>query len=140
MVSALLTSGCAVADSGSSVGVPPGSAGPAPPARAAGLLDPDGFAAAIAEPGRVVINVHVPFEGAIAGTDLTIAFDQIRRDVAKLPTDLQSPIAIYCRSGRMSAVAARTLAELGYTNVVELEGGMNSWVASGRVLVGDPAG
>ena len=88
----------------------------------------------------MVINVHVPFEGAIAGTDLTIAFDQIRRDVAKLPTDLQSPIAIYCRSGRMSAVAARTLAELGYTNVVELEGGMNSWVAAGRVLVDDPAG
>lgn len=59
-----------------------------------GPLGPAGFAAAISDPGRVVSSVDVPFEGASAGTDLTVAFDQIRADAAELPPDLRAPIAI----------------------------------------------
>lgn len=33
------------------------------------LIEPDEFADAILEPNRVTINVHVPFEGDIAGTE-----------------------------------------------------------------------
>ncbi|MDO8307176.1 MAG: rhodanese-like domain-containing protein [Actinomycetota bacterium] len=55
-------------------------------------------------------SVHVPYEGASAGTELTVAFDQIRAGAAELPPDLRAPIAIYCRSGRMSAMATGTLA------------------------------
>ena len=37
-------------------------------------------------------------------------------------------ILVYCRSGRRSAIAAQTLAELGYTNVKDF-GGINDWIA-----------
>ena len=40
-------------------------------------------------------------------------------------------MAIYCRSGTMSAAAAPVLAELGYDDIVELDGGMVAWTASG---------
>ena len=39
----------------------------------------------------------------------------------------------------MSAVAVGTLRDLGYTDVVELRGGMDAWVADGRELL-PPAG
>jgi rhodanese-related sulfurtransferase len=34
----------------------------------------------------------------------------------------------------MSAIAVSTLKALGYTNIVELSGGYNAWVQSGRTL------
>jgi len=99
------------------------------------LLDPGRFAAAVAEQRRVTINVHVPFEGAIPGTDLMIPYDRVGADHGRLPADRATPLAIYCRSGRMSAIAARELAGLGYTDIVELAGGMDAWAASGRQLL-----
>lgn len=99
------------------------------------LLDPTGFAAAVAEPGRFVLNVHVPDEGAITGTDAAIPYDRIGEGATELPQDTDTPIAIYCKSGRMSAIAGTALRQLGYTDVVELRGGMDAWVASGRPLL-----
>jgi len=98
------------------------------------LLEPREFAAAVGEPARVTINVHVPYEGNIPGTDLSIPFDQIGQQAAKLPADRDTPLAIYCRSGPMSAEAAAELSSLGYTNVVELQGGMRSWQSAGFPL------
>jgi rhodanese-related sulfurtransferase len=113
----------------------PATAGPATP-----LLAPADFAAAVAEPSRITVNVHVPFEGAIAGTDLTIAYDRIGAEAGRLPRDTATPLAVYCRSGRMSAVAVRTLAALGYRNVVELSNGMDAWTAAGFPLLSRPGG
>lgn len=118
---------CAAADP------PPTSPAQAP--SAARLVGPDEFAAGIAEPGRVTVNVHVPFEGDIAGTDLSIPFDQITAQAHRLPTDRNTGLAIYCRSGPMSATAAATLHDLGYTDVIELRGGMRAWQADGRPLI-----
>lgn len=100
------------------------------------LIGPGEFAAAIADPARVTINVHVPFEGDIPGTDLSIPFDQIVQRAGELPTNKNTPLAVYCRSGPMSTTAASALRELGYTDVVELQGGMRSWQQSGRRLDG----
>lgn len=104
----------------------------APPSAAA-QVGPAGFAARIGEPDVVTVNVHVPDEGSIAGTDLTVPFDEISRSGA-LPDDRGTPLAVYCRSGNMSADAVRDLVALGYTDVVELEGGFDAWVESGRPL------
>ena len=81
----------------------------------------------------MTINVHVPDEGSIPGTDLAIPFDEIATS-AELPADLDTPLAVYCRSGNMSADAVDDLEELGYTDIVELDGGFNAWKASGREL------
>lgn len=99
-----------------------------------GRESPAKFAATIALDRFVVINVHVPNEGEIAGTDLTIPYDSIA-SAKTLPADRSTPIALYCRSGRMSTIAARALLNAGYTNVVELAGGMNAWTGAGRVLL-----
>ncbi|MET3806379.1 rhodanese-related sulfurtransferase [Nakamurella sp. UYEF19] len=102
------------------------------------LVDPARFAAAIAAPGTVTIDVHIPFEGRIAGTDDTIPYDEIAEQAAKLPADHNTELAIYCRTGSMSAIAAVTLASLGYHHVVELHGGMQAWETAGRTLLSTP--
>lgn len=98
------------------------------------LLAPEEFEQAIADPATVTINVHVPFEGTLPGTDLAIPFDRIESESARLPSDRATPIAVYCMSGRMSQEATRTLERLGYTDVVDLEGGMVAWRQSGRTV------
>lgn len=98
------------------------------------LVDPAVFEAAIAEPETVTINVHTPDEGSIAGTDLAIPFDSLERRKSELPA-VSTPLAVYCRSGRMSAEAVKTLKALGYQDVVELRGGMIAWADSGRQIL-----
>lgn len=98
-------------------------------------VPPQQFEEYVAEPDRVTINVHIPYEGDIAGTDLSIPFDQVTAQRDSLPAALDTPIAVYCRSGRMSEIAATTLSDMGYQDVVELSGGTKAWEQSGRTLV-----
>ena len=111
----------------------------APQAPSVELVDPGGFSDAVAaRPDMPVINVHIPYDDHIEGTDAFIAFDSILES-PDLPTDKAAPIALYCRSGNMSAQAAAALVDAGYTDVVDLDGGMNAWEASGNPLVDDPS-
>jgi rhodanese-related sulfurtransferase len=101
------------------------------------LIKPDAFAERVGDPAVVTVNVHTPNEGNITGTDLAIPFDQIGES-NQLPADRSTPLAVYCRSGNMSADAVKTLSSMGYDNIVELEGGYNGWIASGRTLEPGP--
>ncbi|HLJ08996.1 MAG TPA: molybdopterin-synthase adenylyltransferase MoeB [Acidimicrobiia bacterium] len=49
----------------------------------------------------------------------------------KIP-DKTARVIVYCAGGARSAFAARSLAELGYTDVVNLIGGFNQWKNEGR--------
>jgi len=103
-----------------------------------GLLGVDEFADYIeSDESILVINVHVPYDGHLGGTDAFVPFDSIV-GAAELPADTSAPIALYCRSGAMSATATAALYDAGYTNVVDLDGGMNAWTGSGRALIDDP--
>ena len=99
------------------------------------LADPKSFAEAVADPATVVLNVHTPDEGSIPGTDAEIPFDQLRTRATALPEDRSTPLAVYCKSGRMSAEAVKTLADLGFTDITELAGGMQAWEVDGRTLL-----
>lgn len=102
------------------------------------LASPADFDTYLADnPETPLINVHIPYEQHIEGTDAFIAFDSILES-EELPTDLSAPIALYCRSGSMSARASADLVAAGYTNVIDLDGGMNAWAASGNTLLDDP--
>lgn len=48
---------------------------------------------------------------------------------SRVPRD--TPVILYCASGNRSALAARVLEEMGYTNVASMAGGFRDWVASG---------
>lgn len=82
------------------------------------------------------VNVHTPYEGEIAQTDAFISYEQTRASIDKYPAEKSAKIVLYCRSGRMSDIAARELVRQGYTNVLNLDGGMMEWEKSGLPLKG----
>jgi rhodanese-related sulfurtransferase len=82
-----------------------------------------------------MVNVHIPYEGDLPQTDLSIPYNEIEANLSQLPASKDAQVVIYCRSGNMSTQAAKTLVGLGYTNVIEVDGGMNAWENSGRALL-----
>ncbi len=52
-------------------------------------------------------------------------------------TDLATPIVLYCQTGLRSMLAAKALSELGYTSVINLQGGYQKWAQSGLPTVRD---
>ena len=54
---------------------------------------------------------------------------------SELPEDKDELILLYCRSGNRSQNAASTLLDMGYTNIVELQVGINGWKNAGYPVV-----
>ena len=99
------------------------------PAEIIRLISPaDAKAMLESNPDILLLDVRTPEEyaaGYIAGSVL-IPYDQIEARAGELPADKSTPIIVYCRSGRRSAIAAEVLAELGYTEIYDL-GGIQDW-------------
>lgn len=100
------------------------------------LVGPEEFAGLVGNPSATVINVHVPYDGEIEGTDLFLPYDAL--DPTRLPADRATELLVYCRKGDMSAIASTTLVALGYTNIVELDGGMDAWGKTNRPTIRKP--
>lgn len=64
-------------------------------------------------------------EGHIPGAVL-LPYDKIAIQAAVVLPDQGKEVIVYCRSGRRSAIAAETLAKLGYTKVADF-GGISRW-------------
>jgi rhodanese-related sulfurtransferase len=79
----------------------------------------------------VLIDVHIPQQERIKGTDDFIPYNEIENNLNKLPKDKDAKIVLYCRSGSMSDAATKELVALGYTNVYDLEGGTNAYRQAG---------
>jgi rhodanese-related sulfurtransferase len=78
-----------------------------------------------------LVDVHIPEQEHIKGTDFFIPFNDIQEYQNKLPSDKNTLIYLYCEGGPMGNAAARSLHELGYKNLYNLEGGANAWKKAG---------
>jgi len=85
----------------------------------------------------VILDVRTPqeyAEGNIAqALNINFKSDTFRDDVDKL--DKEATYLVYCRSGVRSAGARDVMAELGFTEVYNMEGGILEWEAEGLPVV-----
>jgi molybdopterin/thiamine biosynthesis adenylyltransferase len=84
--------------------------------------------------GAVILDVREPDEvaqGAIPGS-VQIVRGNLEAQVESRIPDKSTPIVAMCAGGVRSAFAAKTLAELGYADVVSMDGGFNRWKDEGR--------
>jgi len=76
-------------------------------------------------PQTFILDVHIPEQEHIPGTDAYVPYNEIQNNIDKLPKDKNTPLLVYCRSGSMSRQASAALAKMGYTNIYDLEGGID---------------
>lgn len=55
----------------------------------------------------------------------------LERDIETTIPDKQAPIVLYCGGGFRSALSADSLQQMGYTNVVSMDGGIRAWREAG---------
>jgi molybdopterin/thiamine biosynthesis adenylyltransferase/rhodanese-related sulfurtransferase len=70
-------------------------------------------------------------QGAIPGSRL-IPRGLLESNVALQIPDRSTEIILYCAAGARSALAARSLQEMGYGNVSSMSGGFGQWKSEGR--------
>jgi molybdopterin/thiamine biosynthesis adenylyltransferase/rhodanese-related sulfurtransferase len=88
----------------------------------------------IAAGNAVVLDVREPDEfdqGALPEV-IHIPRGHLEAQVETRIIDKSTPVVVYCAGGVRSAFAAKTLQELGYTNVVSMAGGFGKWKDEGR--------
>jgi molybdopterin/thiamine biosynthesis adenylyltransferase/rhodanese-related sulfurtransferase len=84
--------------------------------------------------GAITLDVREPDEyeqGAIPGS-MHIPRGTLETNIEMRVPDHSTPLVIFCAGGTRSAFAAKTLTELGYTDVVSVMGGFNQWKDEGR--------
>jgi len=89
----------------------------------------------------LLVDVREPDEwraGHVAGaTHIPLGIVASRASV--LPKDCE--ILVICRTGNRSAMAQERLAQAGFTNVTNIEGGVTAWVEQGYpVITGEEHG
>ena len=88
-------------------------------------------------PGATFLDVRESDEfeqGTIPGS-VFIPRGNLELSVEGRITDKSAPVIVYCAGGARSALAAKSLADLGYTDVVSMAGGFNQWKNEGRQWV-----
>jgi rhodanese-related sulfurtransferase len=78
-----------------------------------------------------LVDVHTPEQQHIKGTDLFIPYNEIEQYKDKFPKEKNTAIYLYCEGGPMGNAAARSLYDLGYRNLSNLEGGTKAWRQAG---------
>ena len=78
-----------------------------------------------------LVDVHIPEQQHIKGTDAFIPFNKIAQNIDQLPADKSAPVYLYCESGPMGNAAARALHQLGYSNLINLKSGAKAWKEAG---------
>lgn len=82
-------------------------------------------AAEIEEHGSIPGSIHIPRGMLEFRADTTSPYHLD-------PLDPGKRLILHCASGGRSALAARTLQQMGYERVAHLDGGINAWKEAGK--------
>ena len=100
-------------------------------------LNADAFASDIKNPGVVVLDVRTAGEFAAGHIENAINIDvesgSFDAEIAKLDKTVE--YAVYCHSGRRSAIAADKMTKSGFEKITNLEDGIIAWQAVNYPLV-----
>jgi len=103
------------------------------------LVSPEQAAQVIedAPSGLVVLDIRTPEEFNEARLEGAVNIDYYETSFAdQLDTlDKNDPYVMYCRSGNRSSDAVKTMKDLGFTEVYEIDGGIVNWYESGYPVV-----
>lgn len=102
---------------------------------------PAEVAGAIAAGEVVLIDCREPEEfvtGVIPGAAL-IPRSSVEAAISRSGFAAQRPIVVYCATGIRSALAAKTIQDMGYESVANLAGGIVRWKSEGRPISVDSA-
>lgn len=101
-----------------------------------GLVSPEEAATLAADPGITVLDVRTTEEfesGHLAdATMIDFYSETFTDDIAAL--DPEGTYLVYCRSGNRSGQATALMADLGFEQVYDLDGGVLAWDAQGLAL------
>lgn len=95
-----------------------------PPAEAVRVMNQD---------GSLVLDVREDNEisgGRIPGAR-HIPLGVLKKRVEDIDRYKESPVLVYCRTGARSAVAASQLVAAGFSDVTNLQGGIQAWQSAG---------
>lgn len=116
-----------------------GGGGTGPASATIETISPTAAAELVAEApeGLVILDVRTPQEfagGHLAGAvNLDYQAAGFADDLGTLDRDV--PYLLYCRSGNRSAQARELMRDLGFTEVYEIDGGLNAWSQAGLGVV-----
>jgi rhodanese-related sulfurtransferase len=101
------------------------------------LLDPAAFEAKLAQTQDAqLIDVRTPRELASgklpACTNINFSDSDFRERMGAL--DKTKPVFVYCAVGGRSGRAASMLADMGFSEVYDLDGGVKAWQLAGKSL------
>ncbi len=87
--------------------------------------------------GALLLDVREPEEYAAihAPNAKLIPLGQLKTRLQEIAEYKDKPVVVVCRSGRRSAIAVSQLQAAGYTQVSNVNGGMNSWEKNGLEVI-----
>jgi rhodanese-related sulfurtransferase len=90
-----------------------------------------------ADPDAILLDIRTPDEFAGSHLDDAVNIDFLapgfEEQISTLDRDL--PYVIYCASGNRSGSALDLFRQLEFTDVVDIEGGIASWIEAGLPVV-----
>lgn len=103
---------------------------------AAEKVSPKEFSEVISDSSIVILDVRTPAEfaeGHISGAiNIDFQSGNFEQEIQNL--DKTKTYAVYCRSGNRSGQAVKVMADAGFTNMYDMDGGTVDWVAAGGQL------
>ncbi len=101
-------------------------------------VSPDAAAAVIAEESNeIILDIRTPDEFNAGIIEGAINIDYYEASFADDldALDKDAHYVVYCNSGNRSGDAMGTFKDLGFTNITEIDGGIQAWYSAGQPIV-----